>query len=91
MQEGARLLMRGLLDEMEPAITDLREGFEAMGPALAEYAAAIGPALTVLLDQVDDIRNYQAPEFMPNGDIIIRRKPEAPIWMPDPDTGEIEL
>lgn len=91
MQEGARLLMEGLLSEVEPAIDDLRNGLEEMGPAFAEFAQTVGPAFAELLNQVDDIRNYQAPEFMPNGDIIIRRKPDAPIWEPDPETGEVEL
>ena len=30
-------------------------------------------------------------ESLPNGDILIRRKPDAPIWMPEDGTGEIEL
>lgn len=91
MEEGARMLLRGLLTEVEPAIEDLREGLEEMGPAFAEFAQAFGPALADLLNKVDDFRNYEAPEFLPNGDIIIRRAPDAPVWQPEPDTGEIEL
>lgn len=91
MEEGAKMLMRGLMSEVEPAISGLRGSLEEMGPALAEFVATMGPALSDLLNQVDDFSNYQAPEFLPNGDIIIRRKPDAPIWVPDNDTGEIEL
>jgi len=91
MEEGARMLMRGLMTEMEPAITDLREGLEEMGPAFAEFAQSVGPAFVEMLDQVDDFRNYDAPEFLPNGDIVIRRKPDAPAWQPDPETGDVEL
>ena len=91
MEEGARMLMRGLITEMEPAISELREGFEEVGPAFTEFAQAVGPAFVELLNQVDDFRNYEAPEFLPNGDIIIRRKPDAPVWEPDSETGEIEL
>lgn len=95
MEEGARMLMRGLMTEMKPAIGELRETFEQMGPAFAEFAQSVGPAFADLLNQVDDLRNYGAPEFMPNGDIIIRRKPDAPFWQPDvepdQDMGEIEL
>ena len=76
---------------MEPAITDLREGLEEMGPAFAEFAQSVGPAFAEMLDQVDDFRNYDAPEFLPNGDIVIRRKPDAPAWQPDPETGDVEL
>jgi hypothetical protein len=91
MEEGARLLMRGLLEEMEPAIEGLQDGLADLGPALTEFMAAAGPALADLLNQVDDFRNYDAPEFLPNGDIIIRRSPDAPAWEPDPENGDIEL
>jgi hypothetical protein len=78
MQEGAKLLFEGLMQEMAPAI-------EGMGEALQEME----PAVRDLLALIDDIRNYQAPEMLPNGDIIIRRKPDAPL-RPLED-GEIEL
>ncbi|MDX8347624.1 AAA+ family ATPase [Cognatiyoonia sp. IB215446] len=91
MEEGARMLMRGLMSEVEPAITGLRDSLEDMAPELGEFVVTMGPALSDLLNQVDDFNNYQAPEFLPNGDIIIRRKPDAPIWVPESDTGEIEL
>ncbi len=91
MEEGARMLMRGLMSEMEPALRDMRDAFEQMGPAFADFASSVGPAFAELLEQVDDFRHYEAPEFLPNGDIIIRRAPDAPDWQPAPDEGEIEL
>ncbi|MEL6839545.1 MAG: AAA+ family ATPase [Pseudomonadota bacterium] len=91
MEEGARMLMRGLMSEVEPALTELRDTFEDMAPALGEFVATMGPAMTDLLNQVDDFSHYQVPEFLPNGDIIIRRKPDAPLWVPQNDNGEIEL
>jgi len=91
MEEGARMLLRGLIDEMEPTVETLRENFEQMGPAFAEFAKSVGPALAELLEQVDDLRNYEAPEFLPNGDIIMRRSPDAPLWAPEAEGSEIEL
>ncbi|EBA12555.1 hypothetical protein RCCS2_14699 [Roseobacter sp. CCS2] len=91
MEEGARMLMRGLMDEMEPTINALRDSFEDMGPAFGEFAQSVGPAFADLLEQVDDLRNYDAPEFLPNGDIIMRRSPDAPIWKPEFEGSEIEL
>lgn len=91
MEEGARMLMRGLMSEIEPKIDELRGALEQMGPAFAEFVRDIGPALAELLEEVDDLRHYQAPEFLPNGDIIIRRKPDAPIWVPDSAGEAIEL
>ena len=91
MEEGARLFMRGIMSEMEPALDEMRKSMDELGPAFAEFARAVGPAFAALLDQVDDIRHYEAPEILPNGDIIIRRSPDAPAWEPDPETGEVEL
>jgi hypothetical protein len=39
---------------------------------------------------VDDMTNYELPEMLENGDIIIRRKPDAPVVEPPADQG-IEL
>ncbi len=91
MEEGARLFMRGIMSEMEPALDEMRKSIDELGPAFAEFAQTVGPAFAALLDKVDDIRNYEAPEILPNGDIIIRRSPDAPVWEPDPETGEVEL
>ena len=66
LSEGTRLLLRGLMEEMEPALKELQGTLQSM-------------------DQ------YHAPEILPNGDIIIRRKtPEEMAPKPD-DTEEIEI
>lgn len=91
MEEGARMLMRGLIAEMEPTMEELRGSLEEFAPVVGEFAREVGPAFAELLAQVDDFRNYGTPEFLPNGDILIPRKPDAPIWMPDEGSGEIEL
>jgi hypothetical protein len=91
MEEGARMLMRGLMSEMEPALEALRDNVEQMGPALGEFVQSVGPAFGELLERIDDLRYYEAPEILPNGDIIMRRSPDAPAWEPEPDTTEIEL
>ena len=90
MEEGARLLMRGLISEMEPAISELRGSLEEMAPEMGAFLREMGPAFAELLAQVDDFQNYEAPEFLQNGDIIIRRKPGAPLWMPEEENNEIE-
>ena len=42
--------------------------------------AGLEPHLAELADMIGDLGNYQAPERLPNGDIILRRKiPQAPI------------
>jgi len=39
-----------------------------------------------LIDWLGDLSQYEPPERLPNGDIIIRRKPAV-----DPETGETEI
>lgn len=91
MQEGAKLLFRGLMSEMEPALDEMGRALEDLEPALRK----MGPALRELVAMMGDIENYEAPERMPNGDILIRRKPGAPP-LPTPEAkppapGEIDL
>jgi hypothetical protein len=49
----------------------------------------IGPALSKLEDKIVDLNMYHAPEVLPNGDIIIRRK--SPAEIDPPEEGEIDL
>ena len=72
MEEGAKLLLRGLLSEMEPALDEMGKAMEEMAPAIRE-----------LVEMMGDIRNYHAPELLPNGDIIIRRKTPTERFAPN--------
>ena len=91
IEEGAQLFLRGLLQEMEPGINDLQDLADGIGPALEGFADHMGQALVQIMRVVDDIQNYEQPEFLSNGDIIIRRKPDAPAWeppeLPEPEDG----
>ena len=51
---------------------------------MQKFIDEMGPALTELQDTISDWSNYAAPEVLPNGDIIIRRKPDAPVEKPLP-------
>lgn len=70
MEEGAKLLLRGLASRMEPALKDMGEAVAGMEPKLREVLALI-----------DDLRNYHAPEKLENGDILIRRKTPAELQL----------
>lgn len=83
MERGAQLFFEGLMKEMEPAIEEFSGLADQMGPALRNFAAEMGPKLSELMDQVEDWSVYQAPEMLPNGDIIIRRNPDYPLEKPD--------
>ncbi|PTV97236.1 hypothetical protein C8J27_101348 [Rhodobacter aestuarii] len=71
VERGAELFLRGLLDEVSPHLDEMQQG-------LGEAAEALGPKLKQVLALIDDIRYYNAPERLPNGDIIMRRVPGAP-------------
>ena len=90
MEEGAKLLLRGLLSEMDPAIKEFRDLAQDLGPTMQLFAQEMGPALAELMNSVDDLRYYQPPEMLSNGDIIIRRRDDAPLFVPDIQ-GEVEL
>ena len=79
--EGARLILEGLRDEMAPVLEEVR-------PFLEEEML---PFLEQLGSLIDDITVYELPERLPNGDIIIRRSPDAPPWEPIEDGEGIDL
>ena len=72
MERGLRLFLEGLMDEMGPALERLQD----LGPGLRDFMMQMGPSLRDLMEEVQDWSVYEAPEILPNGDIIIRRKPE---------------
>ncbi|KEO56175.1 AAA+ family ATPase [Thioclava pacifica] len=71
LEEGAQLLFRGLIEDMKPELEDMQKG-------LGEAASQLGPKLRQFLALIDDVKNYEAPERLSNGDIILRRKSGAP-------------
>lgn len=95
MEEGARLMFRGILNEMEPALNDFGDMAGELGPALEMLATEMGPAMLELFETLDSVRYYEAPEILPNGDIIIRRSEDAPPYEPPApapgEDGEVDL
>lgn len=78
MEEGAKMIMRHLMDEMGSTMEDLDNLSEQMAPALQE-----------LQQMINDLSAYEMPEMLPNGDIIIRRK--TPLEVVPPSVEEIEI
>jgi hypothetical protein len=74
MEEGAKLFLKGIIQEMEPAIEDLRGMAEELEPGLRRFVEEMGPALSDLMGKIDNLNAYHPPEMLPNGDIILRRK-----------------
>ncbi|UWQ34171.1 hypothetical protein K3555_06650 [Leisingera sp. M527] len=89
MERGAELFWEGLREEMAPALEDLQGMMEDIGPSMGAFLAEMGPALAEIAKEVEDWSVYELPEILPNGDIIIRKKPKdnAPA---EKDKGEEE-
>ncbi len=73
LRDGAGSLLRDLLDEVGPRMKELSDALRGM------EIQGLG---------IEDLDDYRAPEVLPNGDIIIRRR--TPIERPLAD-GEVEL
>lgn len=86
MEQGLQLFMEGLRQEMAPAVKDLRGFAERAGPSMRSFFQEMGPALAEMMDEVQDWTRYYPPEMLPNGDILIRRRPE-PEDDPAPEQG----
>lgn len=92
IEDGVQSLLRGLLSEIEPRMRDFAEEVE---PQLRGFAEELAPLAEDLADLMEDLRMYEAPERLPNGDIIIRRKrPDAAPRVersPEVETGPVDL
>ncbi|MVO16961.1 hypothetical protein [Parasedimentitalea huanghaiensis] len=87
MEQGLELFWEGLRQEMAPTLDDMRQLAETLGPSMQGFLSEMGPALAEIANQVEDWSAYEMPEILPNGDIIIRKKPgqEQPQQQPQTD------
>lgn len=97
ISRGFQMMMEGVFKEAEPALDELQNLADNFEPWMREFAENAGPALRGLMEEIGDLSQYEAPERLPNGDIILRRKtpdmPETP-WGDETgtnDQGAIDL
>jgi hypothetical protein len=86
IEEGSKLLLRGLVDQIEPFMDDLATEME---PKLRAFANDFMPLMEEFSDMIGDLNNYYPPEKLPNGDIILRRK--TPLSPDAPDEDEVDI
>ncbi|MEP3347902.1 MAG: hypothetical protein ABJN34_02720 [Litoreibacter sp.] len=65
------------LSDLAPLAENFKELFEG-------FADDMLPLMEQLSGKMSDLNAYEAPEVLPNGDILIRRKPKAETT-PDPE------
>lgn len=66
--QGAQSLLRGLMEQVEPTMKDLAQQLRDLN------WQGLG---------IEDLDNYEAPEVLDNGDIILRRKQPTITVTPD--------
>jgi hypothetical protein len=89
IERGIQMFLRGALTEVEPQLDEMARTLDELQGKLGPAMAELSPKLIELMRLMGDLDQYDMPEKLANGDIIIRRKP-APIVAPNPD-GSIDL
>lgn len=72
---------------MNQLFNRLQPHLNALGDELANTMNDFAPALNEISGLIDDMGNYERPERLENGDIIIRRRADAP---PPPPLNELQ-
>lgn len=71
-----------------PTLPELDESFDLFADGAREFFESLEGELSPLLkdlgEQLDGLSRYEAPEILPNGDILIRRKPDPEVSPPAP-------
>ncbi|EYD78289.1 hypothetical protein Rumeso_00118 [Rubellimicrobium mesophilum DSM 19309] len=91
LREGANLFLRGLLEDVQPPLQELAGITVQHLAALQAFLDEMGPAFAEVVGQIDSVTYYEPPEILPNGDIVFRRRADAPPWQPaeaTPDESE---
>lgn len=80
LEGGLENLMGDMFQRLQPHL-------EGLANELSSTADEFRPAFSELSGLMDDIGNYERPERLPNGDILIRRRAGAP---PPPQLEELQ-
>ena len=78
LESGIENFLNNLLGQAQPHL-------DRLGRDLGDTLGSVAPVLQDIGELMDDVRNYQAPERLENGDILIRRRADAP---PPPPVGD---
>lgn len=81
------LIARGVESVLQDFLGRAQPHLEGLANDLQGLARDYGPALNELSGLIDDIGNYEPPQRLPNGDVLIRRKADAP---PAPPLDELQ-
>lgn len=83
--DGLGMIERGMGMLLDQFWSDIEPGLNSLGQDMSGALSRFAPVMNDLAVLMDDLGNYQGPERLENGDIIIRRKPGSP---PPPPIGD---
>lgn len=78
LDRGIENFLNNLLGQAQPHL-------DRLGRDLGDTLGSVAPVFQDIGKLMDDVGNYQAPERLENGDILIRRRADAP---PPPPVGD---
>lgn len=78
LDSGIENFLNNLLGQAQPHL-------DRLGRDLGDTLDSVAPVFKDIGKLMDDVGNYQAPERLENGDILIRRRADAP---PPPPVGD---
>ena len=81
---GSSVFERGMESFMQNMLKEAEPHLDRLGRDLGDTVNSLRPVLGDIGALMDDVKNYQAPERLENGDILIRRRADAP---PPPPVG----
>ncbi|RCW88726.1 hypothetical protein [Paracoccus lutimaris] len=81
---GGSIFERGMESFMQNMLKEAEPHLDRLGRDLGDTVNSLRPVLGDIGALMDDVKNYQAPERLENGDILIRRRADAP---PPPPVG----
>lgn len=84
-EDGPDMIERGIGSLFQDLMRDLGPHLGQIGDGMSGALSDLAPLLQDLAVLVDDLGNYQMPQRLENGDIVIRRNEGAP---PPPPIGE---
>ena len=75
IKQNEQFFLKSLLKQLPDALNDLEALTRPLELSLRSFTQEIAPYWGDLLQKVEDWSIYRAPKVLPNGDIILRKKP----------------
>ncbi len=86
LDRGLDSFLQNFAQDVQPPLTELLGISATYLGALQGFLEEMGPAFAEVVGQVDSFAHYEPPRITPEGDILIERRADAPVWVP-PEPG----